>query len=701
MKFYFSVLLLISSLTLFPQNETTKDTIQEMETELDVLVLEKKKKAVERKADRTIFDFSEQAYLNSGSLLEGLKKLPGLIVSDVAGMLYQGKQLQVYMDGRPLNIYSNELNAYLEGMPANAIEKVEVITHPGAEFPATSGGAIINIITSKKAQKYLSATYSNGYSFTDYDKSRHRFNNSLMLSAANKWFSWQIQGGQSYTESYSKSNFYDNDIVLSENYSDKVNRFYYVKSGLKFDFKKDRLLINYDINTNNNNSYIEAGGLGFVADDKSKSKYFYHDVTLTYQKRFEDPFTKLDFRFNFNDNNSDFDLNSRITDNAILNNNSNQNFYQFTTDYSQEINFLEKTKISAGAMADLLDFETISFDTKNLDYTRSSLSAYTEAQATYKNFEFIVGGRLESYDISGETDTSDLIPFRQTRFFPNGTVQYNIMPQVNINANYNKKIRLPDTGSLNPNNTSYQNPNVGFFGNPNLEPTIYNNYEVQFNAFEYFFIGYSVTDANNQIINRIISTPDGAASISENLDEVTIHNFNFGIPVPYMLFTKGLSETLKLDFNPDEINFLYIYAGNQKHVISGVDTKSVWNINLMSQLILPKKIKFTANYNTSNTGGNYYYYMVKRPLYQQLDLTFSRKFLSDNLSVSLYVNDILNTNKQEFGIVDTDLLYNNKYDSRRVGFSLSYKIPSKNKLAKEEANILSRDKQQEENKIGN
>jgi hypothetical protein len=33
-------------------------------------------------------------------------------------------------------------------MPANAIEKIE-ITQPGAEFPATSGGAILNIITNK------------------------------------------------------------------------------------------------------------------------------------------------------------------------------------------------------------------------------------------------------------------------------------------------------------------------------------------------------------------------------------------------------------------------------------------------------------------------------------------------------------------------------------------------------------------------
>jgi hypothetical protein len=31
----------------------------------------------------------------------------------------------------------------------DAIEKIEIITQPGAEFPATSGGAILNIITNK------------------------------------------------------------------------------------------------------------------------------------------------------------------------------------------------------------------------------------------------------------------------------------------------------------------------------------------------------------------------------------------------------------------------------------------------------------------------------------------------------------------------------------------------------------------------
>lgn len=704
MKHLYAFLITLASAGVFAQVETTNDTIKN-DTELDEIVIEKKKKAIEKRADRTIFNFEDQPHLNSGSLMDGLKKLPGLIISDVAGMMYQGKALQVYMDGRPLNIYSNELTSYMEGLPANSIEKVEIITHPGAEFPATSGGAIINIVSSKNSKQYLSATYSNGYSYTKYDESRHRFNNSLLVSSGGKGYSWQVNGGQSYGDGYQTSRFADDNVLLTQNYSDRVNRFYYLRSGVKIELGKDRLLLNYDFNTNKNTSYVAATGTeipsgnAFFTDDKSRTDRFYHDGMVTYQKRFEDTQKKLDFRFNYNNNKSDFGLDSRVNDDSVLENNSNQNFVQFKTDYTQDISLLDKTKISAGVLADHLDFTAGSFGTTNLEYTRSTYAAYGETQVTYKKFDFILGGRLESYDIKGNTDTDDLIPFNLTRFFPNATIQYNLMPQVYFNTSFNKKISLPDTGSLNPNNTNYQNPNVGFFGNPNLDPSIFNNYEIELSAFEYFSIGYSYTDAKDIIVNRIIQNENGAASVSVNVPNSSIRNFNIGLPLPYMLFTKGLDAVLKMDFNPDEINFIYLYAGNQLHDIPGLDTKAVWNFHVSSQIILPAKVKFMANFSTTTTGGNYYYYTVKRPAYQSLDLTFSRKFLSDNLSVSVYVNDLLNTNKQEFGAVGTNLHYNSSFDSRRAGISLSYKIPTRNKQA-EESNILNNGQQQQPSQDG-
>lgn len=699
MKYFLTLTTVLLSQIIIAQSETSKDTIKT--SELKEIVVGSKKKSIEQRADRTIFDFSEQSHLNSGSLMEGLKKLPGLIVSDVAGMMYQGKQLEVFMDARPLNIFSNELTSYLESLPANSIEKVEIITQPGAEFPATSGGAIINIVTSKNAKKYLSATYSNGYSYTKYDQSRHRINNSLLLNSKNKWFGWQIQAGQNYNEGYQRTNFQNESVVLSKNVSDRTNRFYFFKTGLKFDFKKDRLLVNYDFSTSNNNALVDASGLGFQTSDKSNNVLDRNDVAVNYQKRFTDKTKKLDFRFNANSVKNDFELINRNVGNSVLDNGFNQLFYQFKTDYSQDLSVLDKTKFSSGILADKLEFEAQNLGITNLDYQRTTLSAYSEFQTSYNKFDFIMGGRLESYSITGNTDTAKLIPFKQTRFFPNATLQYNIMPQVFVNANYNKKISLPNTSALNPNNTSYQNPNVSIFGNPNLQPTIFDNYEVKISAFEYFFVSYSRSDANNQVMNRIISAGSGAASISENIPQITIHNFNFGLPIPYMLFTKGLKETLKFDFNPDEINFLYLYVGHQKHILPDVESKGLWFFNAMSQIVLPSKIKFTANYNTSSTGGNYYYFENRVPFSHQFDVTFAKKFLDNNLSVSLYCNDIFNTNEQGFNALGTNLIYESKNDSRRIGLSLNYKIPTKNKLAKEEGNILNNDKKDDQPAIGN
>jgi hypothetical protein len=633
--------------------------------------------------------------------MEGLKKLPGLIVSDVAGMMYQGKQLEVFMDTRPLNIYSNELTAYLESLPANSIEKVEIITQPGAEFPATSGGAIINIVTSKNAKKYLSATYSNGYSFTKYDDSRHRFNNSVLLNAKNKWFGWQLQVGQNYNEGYQRTNFQNESVVLSKNITDRVNRFYFIKSGVKFDLKKDRLLVNYDFTTSNNNAQVDAEGLGFQSSDNSDNGLDRKDLAVNYQKRFTDKSKKLDFRFDANSVTNDFVLKNRNAGTSVLDNGFDQLYYQFKTDYSQDLSVFDKTKFSTGLLADKLEFEAQNEGQTNLDYQRTTLSAYSEFQSTYKKFDFILGGRLESYSIEGTTDTDALIPFRQTRFFPNATVQYNIIPQVFVNANYNKKISLPNTSALNPNNTNYQNPNVSFYGNPNLDPTIFDNYEIKVSAFEYFFVSYSRSDATNQVMNRIVTNGAGAASVSENIPQLTIHNFNLGLPIPYMLFTKGLKETLKFEFNPDEINFLYLYVGNQLHNLPDVNGKGIWFINAMSQIVLPASIKFTATYNTSSTGGNYYYYQNKVPFSQQFDVTLAKKFLDNNLSISIYANDIFNTNKQGFNALGTNLVYGSKNDTRRVGFSLNYKIPTKNKLAKEEGIILNNDKKENQVPIGN
>ena len=119
----------------------------------------------------------------------------------------------------------------------------------------------------------------------------------------------------------------------------------------------------------------------------------------------------------------------------------------------------------------------------------------------------------------------------------------------------------------------------------------------------------------------------------------------------------------------------------------------------MSQILLPKEIKFIAQYNGSTTGGNYFYFVANKSFSQSFDISFSKKFLNNQLSVSVNFDDIFNTNIRGVSSFGTNISIENKEDTRRFGFTLNYKIPTKNKLAKESQNLLNKENK-EDNKLG-
>ena len=691
------------------------------EKEIEGVIITKTKKAVEQKADRTIFDFSEQDHLNTGSAMEGIKKLPGLISTDVAGMMYQGKLLDVYLNGRPLNISTNDLTAFLEGMPANSIEKIEVITQPGAEFPATSGGAIMNIITNKNANKYLTATYSGNYAFTNDDKFRNRTNNSLSLNARNKLFGWQLRVGQSYREGAMESN--QDNLVLSN--TDRVARGYFAKAGVTFDINFDKLLLNYDIYHNNNdNSTLSNGSFAlpnsfinyFNASDDAKTNNIRQEAVVTYQKRFDDKLKKLDFQAGYSRSDNEFyqdNIYNRSTSfgdqsfGRLLDNNSVMQVSNFKVDFSQPLKILDEGKVSLGGLYENQIFDTESKGVTNLEYERHTAASYLEFQTKYKKFDFTLGTRAENYNISGITRLNDengilqvqgLTPFNKFKFFPNASVQYNIADQLYLAANYNKKISLPSISALNPNNNTFAGPNSTNIGNPYLQPTIYDNFEIKLSAFDYAFVGYNVSYIDNQVAQSLSRQGDLIKNEQVNIPNMKIHNFNVGLPIPFMILTKPLSEIMQMNFNADKINFLYVYAGYMKHEIPDVTTKGMWIVNLMAQVLLPLDIKMTANYNVLSKRAGFYYFESEEPFNEAFNLTFAKKFMNDKLSLSVYGNDLFNTQKTQLRsrpLTGQSVFLYNKSDSRNFGISVNYKIPTKNKLAKEDSNLLKSEKKEE------
>ncbi len=120
-------------------------------------------------------------------------------------------------------------------------------------------------------------------------------------------------------------------------------------------------------------------------------------------------------------------------------------------------------------------------------------------------------------------------------------------------------------------------------------------------------------------------------------------------------------------------------------------------LNLNAQIILPKDVIFNANYFIIPPRGNYYYFQAVKPIGNNLDLTLSKKFMKDRLKVSVFANDVFNGQKFSFRSVKETpyVIMSNKTDSRSFGISVNYKIPTKNKLAKEAPNMLNQEKKED------
>jgi hypothetical protein len=130
-------------------------------------------------------------------------------------------------------------------------------------------------------------------------------------------------------------------------------------------------------------------------------------------------------------------------------------------------------------------------------------------------------------------------------------VHSTISTSVNFNVNYNKKSY--QALLLWPKQYQLSKPNVDYSGN---EPAAYDfdNYEVKLSAFDYAFISYNISSAKNQVINRVTLNNDVVINTNENIPKwrfiILVWACQFRI-----LFTKGFAETMKMNVNPDTMNF--------------------------------------------------------------------------------------------------------------------------------------------------
>lgn len=176
----------------------TKNKTNELK---EVTVFGNKKQFLKVESDKTTVNVKDNGMLNSGSSLDAVKKLPGVITSPTGSLSLNGKNVTIYVDGAPSTLSGTDLQNYLSSLPANAIEKVELIYNPGASFDASSSGSVINIVTSSKRLKGVNASFNMNYNFNKYQKPSPQ----ILLNGKEKNFSWQTMLGYNYIDSENRS----------------------------------------------------------------------------------------------------------------------------------------------------------------------------------------------------------------------------------------------------------------------------------------------------------------------------------------------------------------------------------------------------------------------------------------------------------------------------------------------------------------
>ncbi|MEI6821589.1 MAG: outer membrane beta-barrel family protein [Bacteroidota bacterium] len=701
----------------FEINETNKGKIiltginlkQKTSLLKEVTVYGNRKQFLKIETDKTVVTLKNNSMLNSGSSFDAIKRLPGVILSPSRNLTLNGKDVKIYIDGSPSTLNGKDLENYLSSVPANAIEKIELIHNPGASFDATSNGSVINILSNTKHQKGLYASVNLNYNFNKYQNPSPQ----ILLNGRNNNLSWQTMLGYNYITNeelvstvQTFTSFNPVKTLLQTNSMVNNYRNVYFRIGTNYKLSnKSSLLFNYNNTFANDrlefNATTLGDGVNYSENGTTKNQHSNHELSFQYKYKIDSLGRTLDITAFVNT----YSKNPIKLSKSLMNetNLSNIDFcltnaylkYDFAIPF-KDLNFSINTggKYNVVKVRDygIYNFSNIS---NNIDfnYKENSLAFYVEARKKVKKFNFTGGLRFEDFNVERfASNIVENIKFSNSKLFPSASANFEINSNMNLSTTYSKKIKQPNYDMIDPNNSALFNQYNSSAGNILLKPAFYDNYEVKLNAFQFVQIGANYKLSRDD--SRFIFNAESGKLISnqsfQSFDQIKTFSTFLSFPIPLDYFFKGKAEFLKRMNNIEKMNYIYVNINYIKSKIEGYEfpfsNKAIYNLSMQSQLILPWNVTNIMAYSIM-TKGVYEVYHITKPI-QQFDVSFNKEFIDKKLKVGLHVFDLFNMNETNGLIVGQNLetLYHQKHNSRVFRISLTYNFGNL-KLHKENTEI--------------
>ena len=687
--------------------------LKEGSTRLDEVVVTERRPLFAVEGEKTMYNVAEDPSIQTGTLSDALQNAPGVSVDVEGNITLRGtSSVEVWINDKPSHMTAENLKTYIQTLPANSIDHVEVITNPSARYGSKADG-IINIVTNARVQKNEFFSFGVNVSTNPYVEPWASYVWSNEKLTVNAYINGDLANWRG--NAFSEQTLFDASGALANHQIDTMsfnNRMYGAGGFFSLDYEIDTANSlnvwlsgwpNWGSNTNHTSLIREeylpnALMTNMTENTDARNTHNFADYGLYYQHKFNNEGHNLSISINgmsfggFNGGEVSRIFTSPMDRTRIL----RQNSIYRSTGVEGEIvynrPYSENGEISVGysmgydperqnlvtdsiANGEWVNDAYRSYDARFVDLNNE---VFLTLQHKFGGFTIKPGIRFVSELVSGEYFTS--LPndttnydFRKTFYSlrPSLHLSYRTESMHNFSLSYTRRIAAPGAEELSMfpmyHEDSYSS------GNPDLDRVFTNAFEAGWTKYwdNFGSIGLSAYyRGKSNEVNEI---------------ELSRYHWLYGRLVPYSYpVNVGKSHTAGLEYNmmyrPNGFFNLRFYANLYDSYIKTEYEgqpyefeKWSYSFRLNMWAKLWNKLEITASsYYMSPTQTLF----AERKGYFGVNAGLRADFFDRKLSVFVNANDIFNTN--QFGYsnyspyVQSDASY--KYNTRSVAVGVTFRF---------------------------
>lgn len=663
--------------------------------------------------DKKVFDVASNISQAGGSASDILGNIPSVEVDNEGEISLRGNSsVTIWINGKASGLTADNQAQILEQIPAESIERIELITNPSAKFSPEGTSGIINIILKKDRKAgYYGGIQTGTDTQGGYNASASvNYNTGKIESYLNAGYRKRKSTGEDNSNRINTDETGNAVSYLNQKgESNRNGRSVFARAGVTYHFtQSDRLSLEAFVHLGNRKSDNTIRYESDIPESFTTSKRLTHskntsngsNINLDYKHEFNKK-NNFTARFSWNLWESDgtdtyrqhsFYMGNRETSSWQKQKSDNRTqSWELQADYVNE--FSENSKIEAGYKGSLSNrkspVETYSGTTEKtavLDellfnkyiYNQNVHALYATYSTKLNQFGLQAGLRGE-YTTTGTKSLgygqhqNDVKPYKDDyiSLFPSLFLSYRLPGNNEVQVNYTRRISRPRGWQLNPFVNMTDSLNISY-GNPYLDPEFSNSFEVNYikNWEKHTLLLSAYYRNTSDVIQRIRYREDDVMkSTSANITQSSSSGAEIVAKNKFFNFL-DITTTMNLYYNKLD-GFSYTPEGSDIPVTGEKNDNFSWNAKMIANAMLPSAISLqaTGNYNSRRIIAQGH-----RKSNYSIDLGARKSFFNRKVTFSVNVQDILNS--RNWHSVTAGSGFRQDSDSMRKGqvfrFALSY-----------------------------